>query len=562
MGTVIPLSSSSETIATAQFTKTEEKCTRQDIIVELSARLSQKEAELRAANKKKDELEKRLSEDPNYEIERAYEGLLAHMAEREEVHRYDSIRHDNLLKRQQELESAYNHLQSALDTKNRLLAAKEENIANLEKNKQECEERARSDIEKIRGQLRDAIEAQRTALEEKNEKIDLLDKSNDTVNHLRREIERYKKIENDAIIAAEEKERSLADKDNTISELESTISDLMKELEECKKSRNEETRKLEAKQTMMNLQDKQNEELRTRIVNLEDEVAEQVNIINTYESRFKTRFGDDVVDIASLISRCDEADILWSKIEERQKKFAAKEKLITLLYEENATLRNQEKELRNEISELQRSFDTVKLELAGENIDTSYVVSQLRNTTKLKDRIVELEEIVEGAGFTKDLIEEMRIVAQKEAELNGNIEKVNSIFEMLKPQVGDGDIDVPRLIGKLEECLDLFSEDNTCEDGHSKASSVEECEEDDYTINSNHSAELNVNSADSKFGFFKCTGSNNDGHAVTDFFQDFTFGLRSIKNEGFCATSDCHGFCAAESNFADAFRDEKEDGRQ
>jgi len=72
--------------------------------------------------------------------------------------------------------------------------------------------------------------------------------------------------------------------------------------------------------------------------------------------------------------------------------------MTSLLYEENATLHNLEKELRNEISELQRSFDTVKLELAGRNIDTSYFVSQLRNTTKLKDRISELEEIVEGAG--------------------------------------------------------------------------------------------------------------------------------------------------------------------
>jgi len=484
------------------------------------------------------------------------------MAEREEVHRYDSVRHDNLLKRQQELESAYSHLQSALDTKNRLLAAKEEKIANLEKKNQECEERAIIDMTKVRGQLKDVIEAQRTALEEKNEKIDLLDKSNETTNHLRQEIERHKEIENDAIIAAEEQERVLAGKDDAISELQSTISDLMKELEECKKSRNEETHKLVAKQTMMNLQSKENEELRTQIEHLEDEIAEQANIIKTYENRFEDRFGDDDVDVASLIARCDEADILWSRIEERQKKFAAKEKMTSLLYEENATLHNLEKELRNEISELQRSFDTVKLELAGRNIDTSYFVSQLRNTTKLKDRISELEEIVEGAGYTKDLIEEKRIMTKKEAELSGNIEKVNAIFEMLKPQVNNGDIDVPSLIGKLEECLDLFSEENTYEDGQSKASSEEEGEEEDFSINSNHTAELNAISADSKFGLFKCTGSNNDGSVVKDFFQDFKFGLRSIKNEGFCATGDCHGFCAAENNFTEAFRDEKEDGRQ
>ena len=523
----IPLSSSSETIATTQYNKVVQNCSRQDIIVELTARLSQKEAELRASNKAKADLEKQFRNQPGRETEKAYESLLAHLGEREEEFRFISMKNDTLSRHQKELERACHQLQHTAELQGTMLEEQEENISKMEKNAAQRERLVSIDMERMRSQLGHAIEAQRIALEEKNEKIEQLTKSQNTVKNLRIEIDQYKEKQDESEAALAEQALTLTEKDAKICDLESKVLELSKEIKNIKTQQNEEQRKAESKETMLNLQREENEQLLVRIENLEVDISEQSKLINI----FKTKFECQDVDIPALMDRCHEAEIMWARIEERTKKFDAKESVIGLLREENNNLLTQEKHLRSEISELKHICETVQVQFSGENVDMAYFTSQLRNSIQLKNKIEQLEELIQGKGFTKVMVEAENKLRQKERQMASDIDKINEIFEMLKPQVCKEEIEVPRLIGLLEESLALFSDDKGIDNVSTKA--TDDDDEEDYSVNTNNSTD-NIPSTNSySCSTFKCTSSKPEG-PVIDFLQDIKFGLLSIHNEGLC----------------------------
>lgn len=76
----------------------------------------------------------------------------------------------------------------------------------------------------------------------------------------------------------------------------------------------------------------------------------------------------------------------------------------------------------------------------------------------MKEKIMEQEHIIQSEGYTVRVVEAESGFKKKERESIEQLEKLTQIITALKGQVSD-DIEVPALIGKLEECLLVFGYD-------------------------------------------------------------------------------------------------------
>lgn len=90
----------------------------------------------------------------------------------------------------------------------------------------------------------------------------------------------------------------------------------------------------------------------------------------------------------------------------------------------------------------------------GDKVHMPWLLSQLRDTVQLKERIVELEEIIRGEGYTIKAAEAESAFKKREGEIAEDLKKLTAVMEMLKGQVeAVDDVEVPVLLGKLEEAL-------------------------------------------------------------------------------------------------------------
>lgn len=76
----------------------------------------------------------------------------------------------------------------------------------------------------------------------------------------------------------------------------------------------------------------------------------------------------------------------------------------------------------------------------------------------MKEKIMEQEHIIQSEGYSVRAVEAESGFKKKERESIEQLEKLTQIITALKGQVSD-DIEVPALIGKLEECLLVFGYD-------------------------------------------------------------------------------------------------------
>lgn len=166
--------------------------------------------------------------------------------------------------------------------------------------------------------------------------------------------------------------------------------------------------------------------------------------------------------IRIVVARAEEGERLWSKMNEREKRFSERKVLVETLRDENASLKLDKKKMQTEINELKKCFETFNIQLGdtGDKLHMPWLLSQLRNNVALKERINELEDVILGNGYTVMAAEAENDFRRKEFELATEIEKVTRVLEMLNEQVQGGEggdkLNTCVLIGKLEEALLMY----------------------------------------------------------------------------------------------------------
>ncbi|KAL3822212.1 hypothetical protein ACHAXA_000652 [Cyclostephanos tholiformis] len=165
-----------------------------------------------------------------------------------------------------------------------------------------------------------------------------------------------------------------------------------------------------------------------RLIN---EVKKGEKMLKTYETRFLAK-GVDVPK-----PRADEGERLWTRIEEREKKFKFKEIVIEVLRNENTDLRCEKQELQAEIEKLKKCFGMVNdnLDSPANEDQMPWLMSQLRENVSLKEKVDELEEIIRCKGYTVKAAAAERDFNVMKAKLALKKEELTKVIEMLKGQL-------------------------------------------------------------------------------------------------------------------------------
>jgi hypothetical protein len=258
------------------------------------------------------------------------------------------------------------------------------------------------------------------------------------------------------MMKATEQEKIITEKESKICMLAAKNNELRAEIEHQREVLREVKAQGEQKDTMLESAQEEINTLHARIEDLSQKISDQKRVIRVFEHRFVTK-GQDILE---LNARVEQADKVWAKIEEREKKFTLKECTNHLLREENDNLRLEEKKLKSEIDELNGAFEHYKLHFAqdGEKVDMAYFLSKLRETVKLNNRISQLEKIVEEKGYVADVYKAECDLRAKERNVVAGIEAVGQVLSMLKSVLDEEEVEAPRVIGKLEESLLLWQE--------------------------------------------------------------------------------------------------------
>ena len=188
-----------------------------------------------------------------------------------------------------------------------------------------------------------------------------------------------------------------------------------------------------------------------------------------------------------VIARADEADRMWAKIEEREKKDADHEHTINVLREENQTLKDDKERLEQEVEEVKTCFKTFECKTeSGEKVEMAGVLGWLRETVQLKEKVQELEQMLSNKGYTIKATKAEKDYKKKEMEKEAEIETLTKVIKMLKDQTdGEDNLELPVLLGKLEETLHRFGVKYVPTDDH--IDDISACQSDIMSLNSTDS---------------------------------------------------------------------------
>ena len=188
-----------------------------------------------------------------------------------------------------------------------------------------------------------------------------------------------------------------------------------------------------------------------------------------------------------MIARADEADRMWAKIEEREKKDADHEHTINVLREENQTLKNDKERLEQEVEEVKTCFKIFECKTEnGDKVEMAGVLGWLRETVQLKEKVQELEQMLSNKGYTIKATKAENDYKKKEMEKEAEIETLTKVIKMLKDQTdGEDDLELPVLLGKLEETLHVFGVKYVPTDD--KLDDISACQSDIISLNSTDS---------------------------------------------------------------------------
>lgn len=447
--------SDESTMAEAQCSPAGKSISQAQIIKELTKQLAEREAELRSISSEKAQSEKQQNiKGSPIELEKAYVSLMAHLRERDEEFRAIAQKNETLIKRQHELEKITRELHNTMKFQRSMMHEKNDKLMELQK--QLAERGDTVDVDKLRREVTIALDSQRTAVTEKNELLEKLAAAEKTVNQMQADIDQHVVWQNETMMKATQQEKLVAEKDSKISKLAIKNNELRAEIEHQREFVREAKVQGEQKDSMLESAQEEINMLHARIEELSEEIADQKRVIHVFEQRFVTK-GQDILE---LNARVEQADKIWAKIEEREKKFTLKECTNHLLREENDNLRVKEKKLKSEIDELNGAFEQYKLHFAqdGEKVDMAYFLSKLRETVKLNNRIDQLEKIVREKGYIVDVHKAECDLREKERTVTAGIEAVGQVLSMLKSVLNEEEVEAPRVIGKLEESLLLWQE--------------------------------------------------------------------------------------------------------
>jgi len=232
----------------------------------------------------------------------------------------------------------------------------------------------------------------------------------------------------------------------------------------------------------------------------------------------------------SVIARADEGDRMWAKIEEREMKDADREHTINVLREENQTLKNDKERLEQEVEEVKTCFKTFECKTEnGDRVEMAGVLGWLRETIQLKEKVQELEQMLSNKGYTLKATKAENDYKKKEMEKEAEIETLTKVIKMLKDQTdGDDNLELPVLLGKLEETLHVFGVKYVPTDD--KLDDISACESEDI---------ISLNSTDSYKNNACCTTRDFKGLMDKEHYTVMSRlidGFNSMNQEGLCTS--------------------------
>ena len=569
---------SAESAATPVETqkKVEGNWSQDSIVAELTRRLAVSDAELRILHREKTAMESKNSnmKGSSIELEKAYQSLMTHLGEREDEFRAVGQKNEHLLKRQLELEKITRELHSTMKFQRSLMLEKNDKLAELQKQVALKDDSNTKEVDELRLQLKVALDSQRAAVLEKNTLLEKLNTAEKTMKLMQADIDQHVEWQNETMEKATEQEKVISERNAKISKLAAKINELIDEIGHQRDLVKKAETLGEQKDSMLESAQNEITSLHAQIEELNEEIIEQKKIINVFEQRFVTK-GQNILE---LNARVQNADKVWAKIEEREKKFTLKECTNHLLREENDNLRLEEKRLKLEIDELNGAFEQYKLHFAqdGERVDMAYFLSKLRETVKLNNRIDQLEKIIAEKGYVVDVYKAECELREKERTVMQGIDAVGQVLSMLKSVLNEEEVEAPRVIGKLEESLLLWQEKTIVplnmksdfdrsqnrENKNFKVDLEVEVVGQDSQDNSadaydddDNSDDITLNTAgfsvtkyhdDARCVDFRTLANYKNGDKIVEVVKHMQDGLKSIHKEGMSIASDVNEFIAQE----------------
>ena len=488
--------------------------------------------------------------------EEVYASLMARLEQREEEFRALSKKNEHLIKRQHDLEKITRELHNTMKIQHSMMHEKKNKLAELQK---QLDTNHKNDRKKT-----NTLDSREVAVNEKNDLVKKLNDATENARRMKLEIDQHAVWQKETMAELIELKKNVVEKDSKISKLAVRNNKLRGEIERQREFVEEAEYQGREKDHIIELSQEEISTLHSKVDDLKEEMDEQNRVIRVFEQRFATK-GQNILE---LNARVEQADKVWAKIEEREKKFTLSESTNHLLREENDNLRLEEKLLRSEISELNRAFEQYKLHFAQgeEKVDMAYFLSKMRETVKLNDRIAQLEKIIEEKGYISEIDQAECDLRKKERYMMAGIEAVGQVLKTLTSVLDEEHIEAPRIIGKLEETLLLWTEKSEAvfgiESDHSK-----KCEsadqpslvdvDDDYDgqDSQNNSIDdededdddLTLNTAGAEDA--RCTldlrNFSND-KKLLEVMKNMHIGLQSIHKEGMSIAADINAFVTEE----------------
>jgi len=441
----IPHAGTINTIASEQLSYAMESATQEAVIMELTRRLADSEGQIRSVLQQNAALEtyvQQYQQDANNSVSaEAYDSLLAGCMEREKELRIATDMNLTFDKKQIELEQLVNELQNNSTLQGIKLQENEEQLKKMGEVEAENKSNRAAVLE-----AEDIIKRHVEVIEYLNtERDELIAKSKESEKKMKQmedELTEYQELLGKSKGLAEEQINVLLENEKTIGGLEDKNAELEEVIETLKTIMK---KNFESKDTLLNMQRQE----------LEDKDA----MIKMYQTKFEAKN----VNVPLVLARADEGDRVWAKIEEREKRFAAKEIMMSALHDENGKLHDEKKALEAEVYELKKCFELTNLKLSGTNdkVHMPWLLAQLRESVSSKEKAKQLEEIVRCEGYTVKAKEAENSYKKKSQEMTLKLARVNQIIDALKGQTNAvQDMELPTLLGKLEECLYEFEEDD------------------------------------------------------------------------------------------------------